>query len=332
MKMNKNWNLLGHEWAVDFLKNSFSNGRIHHAYLFTGPPGVGRRTLALRFAQTINCTQVTVLGQPCGECRSCLLIEKMQHPDISIIQAEVVGGNLRVDQVRELQHNLALTPYEAKFRIALILRFEEANQNAANALLKTLEEPSPQVIMLLTAQESEALLPTIVSRCELIRLRPLPISKITDKLHEGYGLPHKEAKLLAHISEGRPGYAIKLHQDTDLLDKRSSLLKDQEYLLYANRVERFSLAEGMSKDKENLEYVFWVWSSFWRDILLMTTNSTAPLTNIDYAEKINNLAAIIDPKDAVKMIKTLDRTRKLIHQNINTRLALETLFLDLPIL
>jgi DNA polymerase III subunit delta' len=133
-----NWDLLGHGWAIQLLKEHIIKQRMRHAYLLTGPAGVGRRTLALRFAQALNCPQPAASGVPCRSCRTCRLLENSQHPDLAVVQAEQVEGTLKVDQVRELQRSLALSPYEAKYRIALLLRFEEAHPSAANALLKTL--------------------------------------------------------------------------------------------------------------------------------------------------------------------------------------------------
>lgn len=163
------WRILGHRWAVDLLAEHTAHGGLRHAYLFTGPSGVGRRTLALRLAQAVNCLQPPTPGGLCGACAACTRLEKMQHPDLAVIQAEQVGGTLKVDQVRELQRSLSLAPYEANYRVALMLRFEEAHPGAANALLKTLEEPAPKVLILLTAESVESLLPTIVSRCELLQ-------------------------------------------------------------------------------------------------------------------------------------------------------------------
>src|SRR5574342_647685 len=137
------WDLLGHEWAARLLTEHIAGGRLRHAYLFTGPRGVGRRTLALRLAQAVNCLQPPAPGVPCGACSACVRMERMQHPDLAVIQAETEGGVLKVEGVRDLQHSLSLAPYEARYRIALLLRFEEANPSAANALLKTLEEPPP---------------------------------------------------------------------------------------------------------------------------------------------------------------------------------------------
>src|SRR3972149_1375972 len=158
--MTGNWNLLGHEWAVDMLRRHVTRGELRHAYLFAGPPGLGRRTLALRFTRAINCPQPGAPGEPCGACRDCKQIEAMQHPDLSVVQAEAEGGALKVDQIREVRHAFSLKPYQAKFRVALFLRFQEANDNAANALLKTLEEAPAHAILLLTADTPEQLLPT----------------------------------------------------------------------------------------------------------------------------------------------------------------------------
>ena len=137
-----------------------------------------------------------------------------------------------MDQVREVQHSLSLKPYQSKFRVAIFLRFQEANDNAANALLKTLEEAPAHAVLILTADSPEQLLPTIVSRCEILRLRPLPVAAIEADLLER-GIEPERARLLAHISGGRPGYARRLVDDTSLLEKREERLNDLQTLLPA---------------------------------------------------------------------------------------------------
>ena len=160
--MNENWNLIGHEWAVDMLKKHVVHGTTRHAYLFAGPPGLGRRTLALRFAQALNCQTPISAGIPCGECCNCKQIASMQHPDLTVIQADAEGGIMKVDQIREARRTLTLKPYSANYRVALFLRFHEANDSASNALLKTLEEAPSYAVLILTADNPEQLLPTIV--------------------------------------------------------------------------------------------------------------------------------------------------------------------------
>ena len=129
--VTSNWNLVGNEWAVDMLKKHVVNGTTRHAYLFAGPPGLGRRTLALRFAQALNCQTPIAPGVPCGECRDCRQLAAMQYADLTVIQADAEGGTLKVDQIREARRSLTLKPYQANYRVALFLRFQEANDNAA---------------------------------------------------------------------------------------------------------------------------------------------------------------------------------------------------------
>ncbi len=280
------WKLVGQEWAVAYLKEHIIRSSFRHAYLFTGPQGIGRRTLALRFAQALNCSEPPAPGDPCGACRNCLQIERMQHPDLAVIQADRIGGNIKVDQVRELQRSLSLAPYQAPLRIALLLRFEEANPNASNALLKTLEEPPPKVVLLLTADSAESLPPTIVSRCEVLRLRPPELKIVEQALVEQWNAPPENARLLSHLSGGRIGYAAQLYLDPERLQQRGVWLEDHQRLLSASRVERFAYAEALAKDRDKLRQAIESWQSLWRDVLLQSSASSAPIANLDHQAEI----------------------------------------------
>jgi DNA polymerase-3 subunit delta' len=330
MKPEQNWGMLGHEWAVRLLKGQFAHQRVRHAYLITGPEGVGRRTLALRFAQALNCPEASTAGEPCHQCRTCKRIEGMQHPDLAVVQAEEIGGSLKVEQIRELQHGLSLAPYEADYRVALLLRFEEATTSAANALLKTLEEPPEQVVLLLTARDADSLLPTIVSRCEVIRLRPLAIEQVSQGLQSRWDVPAEEAAMLAHVAAGRPGYALQLHRDQDQLEDRQAWLDEHQRLLHATRVKRFLAAEALAKDRAKLQAILLIWLSYWRDIMLRAHGSSAPLVNIDREEEINQLAKTLEPAATEKIVADLERTRERLNRYTNTRLTLEVLMLNLP--
>ncbi len=324
-----NWNFLGHTWAVDMLRQHVANGTARHAYLFTGPPGLGRRTLALRLAQALNCTQPPAPGEFCGSCRECRQTFAMQHPDLSIIQAESEGGTLKVDQVREIQRSLALKPYQSKYRVALFLRFQEANPNAANALLKTLEEAPPHVILLLTADNAEQLLPTIVSRCEIIRLRPLPVTEVEAHL-KAQGADEASARLLAHLSGGRPGAALRLLADRSALDFRSACLDDLLSILPAPRVDRFAHAEKLAKDKESMRQTLLVWQSFWRDVMLAASGSSAALTNIDREAVVQKLAGRLDLPQARRLVGETEKAIERLDANVNARLLGEVLLMDWP--
>jgi len=333
--MTDNWNLLGHEWAVDMLRQHVARGETRHAYLFSGPPGLGRRTLALRLAQALNCENPPAPGEACGLCRTCKQIEAMQHPDLSVIQAvdedgkRKEGGTLKVEQVRELQRTLNLKPYQSKYRVALFLRFQEANDNAANALLKTLEEAPPHAILILTADNPEQLLPTINSRCEILRLRPLPIESIvTDLL--GRGVEEDRARLLAHISGGRTGYARRLLEDGTVLEKREERLNDLQALLLASRVEKFAYAEKLAKDRDGMRQTLLVWLSYWRDVLLRVAGANTPLVNVDRNMEIEFVAGRLDLSAARLVVSSHEDALKKMERNVNSRLLAEVMLLDLP--
>jgi len=327
--MTGNWDLLGHEWAVAMLKQHIARETVRHAYLFTGPPGLGRRTLALRFAQALNCPQSIAPGEPCGVCRDCKQIETIQHPDLSIVQAEFEGGTLKVDQVREVRRALALKPYQSKYRVALFLRFQEASEGAANALLKTLEEAPGHVILILTADNPEQLLPTITSRCEILRLRPLPVDAIESHLRS-QGAEIESAHLVAHVSGGRPGYALRLLNDESALEFRAERLADLGNLLSSTRVGKFKYAEALAKDKDSMRQTLQVWLSYWRDVLLRVSGARTPITNIDQEESIASLAKGLTLERARVVVQDMESALERLERNVNPRLLAEVLLLDLP--
>jgi DNA polymerase-3 subunit delta' len=327
--MTGNWNLVGHEWAVDMLKKHVIHGTSRHAYLFAGPPSLGRRTLALRFAQALNCQTPVEAGIPCGQCRDCKQIQAMQHADLTIVQAESEGGTLKVDQIREARRSLTLKPYQSNYRVALFLRFQEANDNAANALLKTLEEAPSYAVLILTADNPEQLLPTIVSRCEVLRLRPLKIESVQSAL-ENRGIETGQARLIAHISGGRFGYALRLIENDSLLEKREERLNDLQSLISASRVEKFAYADKLARDKESMRQAVLIWLSYWRDVMLRSAQAETPLVNVDRNVEIEDLAERLDLSIARRAVSNFENVCEKMETNLNSRLLAEVLLLDLP--
>lgn len=328
------WSILGHAWAADMLQQHIANGHMRHAYLLCGPDGVGRRTLALRFAQAVNCPQPPAPGEACTVCRTCLQIEAMQHADLSVVQSETDAESLKVDQVRELQHTLSLTPYESSYRVALLLRFEKATASAQNALLKTLEEPNPSVLLVLTANEPKNLLPTVVSRCEVLRLRPMGLDELANALISR-GMQPEQARLMVHIAGGRPGYALRLAADETLLAARAEWLSDFFSMLESSPRDRLAYSEMLSRNrtraeaKSNLYDGLAHWLSLWRDVLLVTSGSGSALTNPDYMTQIQTLAQSISQQMAARLTIRLEHAFARL-PTASLQLMLDNLLLEWP--
>jgi DNA polymerase-3 subunit delta' len=324
------WDVVGHRWAVRSLQRAVVTDSVSHAYLFTGPPGVGKTTLARNLAAALLCEHADVVARPCGACRACRLIASGNHPDVHAIASEHVGANLRIDQVRDLVRRLTMTPIEARRQVAILSRFEEATPSAANALLKTLEEPPSYVVLVVLAREADLLLPTIVSRCQHVPLRSLPIQMVERALIERWGATAQQAELLAHLSSGRLGWAVRNLEDDGALARRSARLDDLNRLVSASTIERFSYAEGLARDAVAIQETLDLWISWWRDVLLLASGASAPLTNVDREDDLRDQAARLDVATIAVVIRALRDSLRKLQRNANRRLTLDVLMLDLP--
>lgn len=337
------WPIVGHEQAVTRLRRGIATGRISHAYLFTGPDQVGKTTLALAFAQAVNCTagiapsQTSLFDQgvpgltpepPCGICTACRKIASGIHPDVRIVAPD--EGTLKIEQVRTLQRELSLSPYEGRYRVAILSKMELATAEAANCLLKTLEEPPSQVVLILTAAEPELLLPTIVSRCQQIAFRPLPIAKVARALETLWSVERAQAELLARLSGGRLGWAVAAAQDEALLGRRREQLERLQTLLQAGRVDRLDHAEQLNRKENLIQETLQLWLGWWRDALLVKVGAEEAIVNLDQATPLRKAAGRYSLKQVVETIQLLRETLVRLDQNVNQRLALEVLMLRLP--
>jgi len=330
MDRQRGWNVLGHDWAVSSLQRAVVSDDVSHAYLFTGPPGVGKMTLARNLAAALVCEREDASERPCGDCRACHLVASGNHPDLHTIASEHVGANLKIDQVRELAHRLTLTPVEGRRQVAVLRRFEEATPSAANALLKTLEEPPAGVVLIVLAREADLLLPTIVSRCQHVSLRPLPVTTVERALVEHWNAPAHQAQLLAHLSSGRLGWAVRTLQDEKALGQRTARLDDLDRLLRASIIKRFEYAEELARDPVATQETLDLWIGWWRDVLLVASGADAPLTNVDRLADLRDHAHRFDVATIAAVISALRATLEKLQLNANKRLALEVLMLDLP--
>ena len=335
-----NWDMIGHDWAVNLLKAHITKNNVRHAYLFTGPAGVGKRTLALRFIRALNCLHPPQVGDYCSECRSCQIISQNASPDLHVVTTEENERSIKVDRIRTLRRSLSLSPNEASRRMALLVDFHNATEQAANALLKTLEEPPPKVVMMLTAESRESLLPTIVSRCEIISLRPIMANNLAEFL-KSQGETAERAHLLASVASGRPGWAITVRNEPAVLERRDQLLDEMIELVGGDRQKRFSYIKDWNNSlrkrfpilddrrKECLE-VLELWLGYWRDVMLVAYGAVEPRSNPDRKNEVEIHSGGIPKDQIIIAIEAIQNTIDAIDRNANLRLALETLMLDLP--
>ncbi len=328
--------IVGHEWAVHVLQTALRQRRVGHAYLFTGPAQVGKTTLARTLAQALLCTETHPAGRPCGVCRACRLTAAGRHPDLLLIEPEISGrgkATLKIETIRQLQQGLQLAPYEGAYKIAILSQFDAANPNAANAFLKTLEEPPPSVILLLTALAADNVLETIRSRCRVLALRPTPASVIADALQHRGLASVEQARLLAHLAHGRFGWASSAAQDRSLLATRTFQLDQLRQALDSGRRPRFQLATQLASQPENLPPLLETWISWWRDVLLAAHGDPAEaFTNLDRVEEVHDLAQRW-PADAIgAALRATQTALWQLDHNVNTQLVLEGLLLQFPYL
>ncbi len=319
------WQVVGHKWAVDLLNRALASGRVGHAYLLTGPPQIGKKSLALNFAQALNCLDEE---RPCGQCLACRKIAHGSHPDVQLIEGE--GGSLKIDQMRTLQHEAALSPLEGRWKVYIIRQMEQATAEAANCLLKTLEEPPAHVILLLTASQADALLPTIVSRCQVLNLRPLANETVQRALQERWGVDAERARLLARLSGGRLGWAVAASQNDTILARREKHLDEMMELLSQGQVERLGYAQQLSRNPEAAPELLHLWLSWWRDLLLAASDSSAGIINIDREDALRAQAQRYSLGQVRDFVEALRAAAWRLEHNANTRLTLEVLTLSLP--
>nr|BBH95405.1 DNA polymerase III subunit delta' [Thermogemmatispora argillosa] len=330
------WGIIGHEHALERLRRALASQQVRHAYLFTGPDQIGKTLLAQRFAQALLCTggpdpqQAPV--NPCHRCLACRKVLHGNHPDVHVISRPPDKQFILIDQIRALQAEAARHALEGRYKIFIIVGAHEMNPQAANCLLKTLEEPEPGVVLLLTAPERGLLLPTILSRVQHIPLHLLSSAQIREALETYWEVEAEEAELIAALASGRMGWAVRAVEDEQLLIERREQLELLARLPGQGRTERFAVAQRLSAEPERLRQVLELWLLWWRDLLLLANGGQDLIVNVDMRELLQQQAERLGAAGARRMIYAILRTLEALDQNVNPRAALEVLMLDLPVL
>jgi DNA polymerase-3 subunit delta' len=330
--------MYGQDAAVAALRQALASDRLAHAYLFTGPEGIGKATLARRLVSALLC-EAEPEARPCLECRACKRVEAGEAPDVERIMVGGVcdeGGpahkdhstdgstRIRICQVRRLERVASLTPFQAPRRIFILDSADDLQREAANALLKTLEEPPASVLLLVLATDVDELLPTVRSRCQELALRPMPHADLVAALRERPGLDAPTAEELAAEAHGRYGLAVRLHTDPSLRMLHETAAADALRLASAGRNERLDYAATVagrwSKERASVLETLDAWRWWWRERLLEASRGAA-------APPVE-----CTPAQAVRALQAVQQTREHLLANTNPQLALEVMMLDLPVL
>lgn len=326
--------ILGQEKAKGFLNRVMALEKIPHAYLFVGVTGIGKKSTAEALATALNCISPKD-GDGCGTCPSCHRIASGNDPDFTVVRPD--GRKIKIDQIRGLNRGLAFAPVSARYRVIVICQAEAMTAEAANAFLKTLEEPPPGNIFILTAAEPLDLLPTIVSRCQKISFQPLPIPAIANWLAEKEGMSGERSNTIARLSCGSLGRAAEM-AESGFLEKRDEWLSRIAELPWLTADEAlnavFEWAEGfkalqMSGEKNgdaDLLAVLDFWKSWYRDLLVVKAGAEDEyLVNGDYSRKLKKVSSGYKMTCLVKSFHLIDRAQRELAENRNVILVMEHL-------
>ena len=323
--------IIEQDLPVSILNTFLQNGTIPHALLFTGIEGVGKESTALAFAMACNCaaenssTTRPEPDIPCGTCKSCRKIEAGNHPDI--IRVKPSGPFIKIKQIRSLCQTLAMKPYEAKRRVVIIADAQAMNPAAGNAFLKMLEEPPLRTILILVATHTSDLLPTIVSRCQKIRFKPISRIQLESALVERHGFDPGDAMILSTMAGGSLSRALNMHR-THWVNRRNWIIKEMDALSSGPVNRLMAFGEQLSRNKDTLHDSLEVMKTWLRDLVVGQMNPER-IVNQDLAPKIQQNSQKISISGLLDRIDTIQETQNAIQTGTNVRLAMEAMVLKL---
>ena len=315
--------VLGQEHALLLLQKALVSTRLGHAYLLYGPSGVGKRLTALQFAKALACRVAT--AEACDTCTACHKIATGNHPDVVFVSPD--GASIRIEHIRAIQRQLSYKPYESQYTTIIIDGCESLTPPAANALLKTLEEPPASALLLLLTSKKDALPLTIISRCQLVPFRPLTPSHIRAILVQ-QGMDQPTAAIAATLAEGR----LDTWTQTDVsqvLARRQGAYTLLQEKGHPKNTPLFLLARQCAGSREQCEEVLHWLSLFCRDLVLLKVASTLPLYNHDLRTELTALASALSVERLIEFFGLLEQLRHYLTMNANPQLTFERLVIQL---
>ncbi len=317
--------IVGHERVLQQLRAAIASDRPAHAYLLSGPPGIGKRTVAAAFAAGLLC-EAPANGDACGRCDQCTRVAAETHPDLVVVRREEGRRDIRTEQAREVTRWLTLRPLMAQRKVAVIEEAECLNEHGQNALLKTLEEPPGASVLLLAATDASLLLPTVRSRCQRLRLDPLP-AELVEKILIARGAPAEARAAAVARAGGSPGRALALLDDPDRA-ARTRMLDQLAALPHATAADLSATAQALARDDVDVALETAV--TWYRDVLgLVVEGPEAALRNADADALLRTTANRLPAPTVLRALDAACDTIRAVERNANRALALETMLLHL---
>jgi len=317
-------NIPGQAKTKRILKDTIEKDRISHAYLFTGNKGLGKSEMAREFAQAIFCNKNIADG--CGECISCKKFEHDNHPDFHVIDVKEDHSSILIDQIRDLQKEISYKPYESDYKIYIIDNAVRMTEQAQNSLLKTLEEPPEYAIIILTNEDKNDLISTIVSRCQEVKLYNQPKKVIKKYLRDVKSFDKEKAALYATLARGKYKKAINLALEEDFIDKRDEIIKFITNIDKKDNFEIFELSEKLKNISDSGFPLFELLLSLFRDILILKQDENDEIINFDYKELIAEAVNKFNIQDIFELTNQINQYKGYYYGNIKKELLFPSLF------
>jgi DNA polymerase-3 subunit delta' len=321
--------IIDQERPIRVLTSLLTSGKIPHGLLFTGIEGIGKRSAATAFAMACNCARRPAEGRTgaaaCGACSPCRKIEMDRHPDV--LRVSPSGQQIKIGQIRDLCQSLAMKPYEARMRVAILAEAHRMNPAAANALLKMLEEPPAGTVLILTAPQPADLPATIVSRCQHIRFKPISRNPLAAMLTAAYGFSAPEAALTAALANGSVTRALAMQRRRWIL-RRNWIMAELAELPHQSAAALLALAEKMSQTKDDIPEFLDVMASWVRD-MAVARHCPERIIHQDLRNQILSASRRLDVASLVQASGALAEARRRLQANANPRLALEALLVKM---
>lgn len=317
--------IIGHERQIEILRNSIKEETVSHSYLFEGQEGLGKRKVALAFSKALLCKDRG--NEPCNKCSSCIKFQTGNHPDFKMLSP--TKGSIPKKEIDELISSISILPFESRRKVYIIDEGDAIRLDSQNTLLKTLEEPPKYIVIIIVTSNINKIIPTILSRCQDIKFRPVENKKIIEYLEKSYGVDEEKAKLICDFAKGSLKKAIELAESDEFLKKREEIINIIDEIVKGNKIRVFTASDLLSKDKDNIEEILDMIIYWFRDLLIYKElGESSLLINKDKIDILSS-QSFLDMRRINDIIYTIEMTKINVKRNVNFNLSIETMLLSI---